>query len=110
MSLFINNAWAQAAEGTGAGSVLTTLLPLVLLFALFYFMLIRPQHKRQKQHREMVAGIQKGDEVATTGGTLGRVSAVNENFITLEIAKGVEIKLQRHAISTMLPKGTIKDA
>lgn len=110
MSLFINNVWAQGAEAGGTGSAIASLLPLVLLFVLFYFMLIRPQQKRQKQHREMVAGIEKGDEIATVGGTLGKVVNVNENFITLEIANGIEVKLQRHAVSTMLPKGTIKDA
>ena len=107
MNLFISDAWAQ---GDVAGGGLLGLLPFVLIIVVFYFLLIRPQQKRQKQHREMVANIKKGDEVVTNGGTLGRVSDVGENFVTLEVSTGVEIKVQAHAIQTMMPKGTIKDS
>ncbi len=107
MNLFISDAWAQ---GDVAGGGLLGLLPFVLIIVVFYFLLIRPQQKRQKQHREMVANIKKGDEVVTTGGTLGRISDVGENFVTLEVSTGVEIKVQSHAIQTMMPKGTIKDS
>jgi preprotein translocase subunit YajC len=107
MNLFISDAWAQ---GDSAGSGLLGLLPFVLIIVVFYFLLIRPQQKRQKQHREMVANIKKGDEVVTNGGTLGRIADVGENFVTLEISEGVEIKVQTQAIQTMMPKGTIKDS
>jgi preprotein translocase subunit YajC len=107
MNLFISDAWAQG-DPTGGG--LLGLLPFVLIIVVFYFLLIRPQQKRQKQHREMVSNIKKGDEVVTNGGTLGRVSDVGENFVTLEISNGVEIKVQSQSIQTMMPKGTIKEA
>ncbi len=107
MNLFISDAWAQTGE---VGGGLLGLLPFVLIIVVFYFLLIRPQQKRQKQHREMVSNLKKGDEVVTTGGTLGRITDVGENFITLEVAEGVQVKVQNHAVQTMMPKGTIKDA
>lgn len=107
MNLFISDAWAQAGE---VGGGFLGLLPFVLIIVVFYFLLIRPQQKRQKQHREMVANLKKGDEVVTNGGTLGRIADVGENFITLEIAEGIQVKVQNHAVQTMMPKGTIKDA
>ena len=106
MNLFISDAWAQ---GDPAGGGLLGLLPFVLIIVGFYFLLIRPQQKRQKQHRELVANLKKGDEVVTNGGTLGRISDVGENFISLEIAEGVEIKVQAQAVQAMMPKGTIKE-
>lgn len=108
MTFFISDAWAQAGGGNTLG--LQGLIPLILIFVLFYFLLIRPQQKRQKQHKELVAGLKKGDEVVTMGGTLGRITDVGENFVSLEIAKGVDVKVQRHAVQSMMPKGTIKDA
>jgi len=107
MNLFISDAWAQG--GLGDGGILG-LLPLVLIFVLFYFLLIRPQQKRQKQHKEMTAAVSKGDEVVTNGGTLGKITKVDDNFITLEVAEGVNIKVQRHAVQMMMPKGTYKSA
>lgn len=107
MNLFISDAWAQSGGGAGGG--LISLLPIVVIFVLFYFLLIRPQQKRQKQHREMVAALSKGDEVVTVGGTLGKITDVGDNFITVEIADGVQIKVQRHAVQSMMPKGTIKE-
>ena len=107
MNLFISDAWAQ---GDPAGGGLLGLLPFVLIIVVFYFLLIRPQQKRQKQHKEMVANLSKGDEVVTNGGTLGKITDVGENFITLEVATGVLVKVQSHAIQAMMPKGTIKDA
>jgi len=107
MNLFISDAWAQ---GDPAGGGLLGLLPFVLIIVVFYFLLIRPQQKRQKQHKEMVANLSKGDEVVTNGGTLGKITDVGENFITLEVATGVQVKVQSHAIQAMMPKGTIKDA
>jgi preprotein translocase subunit YajC len=110
MNLFIADAWAQNGGAPGAGGGLGMFLPLILLFAVFYFMAIRPQQKRAKEHRAMLDALKKGDEVVTSGGTLGRVTAVGDNFVGLEIADGVEIKIQRQAVQTMMPKGTIKSA
>ncbi len=109
MNVLIADAWAQAgAEGAGGG--LLSLLPLVAIFVLFWFLLIRPQQKRAKQHREMVSTLKKGDEVVTNGGTLGKITEVGDNFISLEIADGINIKVQRQAVAQMMPKGTVKDA
>lgn len=107
MNLFISDAWAQAGD---AGGGLLGLLPFVLIIVVFYFLLIRPQQKRQKQHKEMVGNLKKGDEVVTNGGTLGRITDVGENFLTLEVADGVMIKVENHAIQKMVTKGTIKEA
>lgn len=107
MNLFISDAWAQTGD---AGGGLLGLLPFVLIIVVFYFLLIRPQQKRTKQHREMVTNLKKGDEVVTNGGTLGRITDVGENFITLEVAEGIQVKVQNQAVQTMMPKGTIKDA
>lgn len=109
MNLFISDAWAQGG-GASPGSGLVSLLPIVVIFVLFYFLLIRPQQKRQKQHKEMVAALAKGDEVVTVGGTLGKITDVGENFVTVEVAQGVQIKVQRTAVQAMMPKGTMKDA
>lgn len=109
MNLFISEALAQSpASGTGPGGSYTTLLMLAVLFVAFYFLLIRPQAKRAKEHRNLVAALGKGDEVVTGGGTLGRITGVSDNFVTLEIADGVEIKVQRHMVQTVMPKGTMK--
>jgi len=107
MDWLIQSAWAQDA---GQGGSLMGLLPLVLIFAVFYFLLIRPQNKRQKEHKEMVANLGAGDEVVTAGGVLGKVTDVKEQFIRVEVANGVELKVQRHTISAVMPKGTVKSA
>jgi len=104
LDFFIAPAWAQ--DGGGGG--LFTLLPMVLIFVIFYLLLIRPQQKRAKQHKAMVAGLAKGDEVVTNGGVLGKVTGVDDNFATVEIADGVRVKVQRMAIAQMMPKGTVK--
>lgn len=109
MQLLMSDAWAQAPQDSAGGGLLG-LLPLVIIFVLFYFLLIRPQQKRAKQHKQMTASVKKGDEVVTNGGTLGRVTEAGEAFLTLEIADGVQIKVQRQAIQQMMPKGTIKSA
>ena len=90
------------------GGQYSFLIMMVVLFAIMYFMLIRPQQKRVKDHRNMVQSLAKGDEVVTNGGTLGRITHVGEQFLTLEIAEGVSIKVQKTAISAVMPKGTIK--
>ncbi len=89
-------------------SSVTSLLPLVLMFVVLYFVMIRPQMKRQKEHRTMIEALAKGDEIATTGGMLGRVTKLGDNFLSLEVAQGVEVQVQRAAVAQVLPKGTIK--
>ena len=108
MDLFFNTAWAQDAGVAGSGGAWMQMLPLVLIFVVFYFLLIRPQTKRAKEHKEMVGKLQSGDEVVTNGGLLGRIAEVGDNFITLEVADGVTIRVQRFQVSQLMPKGTIK--
>ena len=107
MNFFISDAWAQAGS---AGGGLMGLVPMVLIFVIFYFLLIRPQQKKAKEHRAMVEAVAKGDEIVTNGGTLGKVVGVDDNFITVEVDEGVNIRVQRMAISQMMPKGTIKSS
>ena len=109
MDFLIQPAWAQAAPGTTAGT-LGTLLPLVLIFVVFYFLLIRPQTRRAKEHREMVAKLAPGDEIVTTGGVLGRISEVGESFVTLQVSAGVAIQVQKFQVAQLMPKGTFKGA
>jgi preprotein translocase subunit YajC len=109
ISVLISNAYAQAAPAS-QGFDIFQMLPLVLMFVLLYFLMIRPQSKRSKEHRAMLAGLQKGDEVVTAGGTLGKVTKVGDNFVSVEISPNVEIQVQRPSITTLLPKGTIKSA
>ncbi len=109
MNLFISNAYAAGpAESGVAGGGLLGFLPLIAIFIIFYFLLIRPQSKRAKEHRAMVAALAKGDEVVTNGGVLGRVTEVGETFVTVEVAEGISIKVQRQAVASLMPKGTIK--
>jgi preprotein translocase subunit YajC len=105
--VFISSAYAQAAGGD-TQSTLLSMLPLVLMFVVLYFVMIRPQMKRQKEHKAMVEALGKGDEVITVGGFLGKVSKVSETYIGLELADGVEVQMQRTAVVQVLPKGTIK--
>lgn len=105
--MLISDAFAQSAPASG-GMDLLGLMPLVLMFVLLYFLMIRPQAKRAKEHRSMLAALQKGDEVVTAGGALGRVTKVGDGFVTIEIAPNIEIQVQKPSISTLLPKGTIK--
>lgn len=107
--MLISNAFAQGSPAA-QGLDLFGMLPLVLMFVLLYFLMIRPQSKRAKEHRSMLAALQKGDEVVTAGGTLGRIAKVGDNYVSVEIAQGVEIQVQKSSITTLLPKGTIKNA
>ena len=100
---------AQAAPGAANGG-LSMLIMMIVLFGLMYFMMIRPQMKRQKEHRQLVSNLAKGDEVVTNGGIAGRVDEVGETFITVEIATNVKIKLQKSAVQQVLPKGTLKSS
>ena len=110
--MLISSAFAQAAPAAAGGSdmmsTLTGMLPLVLMFVVLYFIMIRPQMKRQKEHRAMVESIAKGDEVVVGGGLLGKVARVAEQYLHVEIANGVEVQVQRSAVVQVLPKGTIK--
>ncbi len=110
--MFISSAFAQTAPAAAAGgdmqSSLLSMLPIMLMFVVLYFIMIRPQMKKQKEHRAMVDALAKGDEVVTAGGILGRVSSLGENFIGVELASGVEVQLQRQAVVQVLPKGTMK--
>ena len=108
MSLFIANAHAQAAGQGPQGGELFQIGFLVLLFVLFYFIAIRPQRKRQKEHKEMVGALSKGDEVVTSSGILGKVTALDDHYMVLNVANNVEMKFQRVHLHAVLPKGTIK--
>jgi preprotein translocase subunit YajC len=110
MDFLINTAQAQAAGGAGGQSLMQAMLLPALLLVVFYFLLIRPQSKRAKEQREMLSKIAAGDEVATTGGILGKVTEVGDQFLTLEIANGVSVKLQKFQVSLVLPKGTVRNA
>ncbi|NOX08011.1 MAG: preprotein translocase subunit YajC [Gammaproteobacteria bacterium] len=109
MSFLISDAMAAAAPAEQSDPIMT-FLPLIVIFVIFYFMLIRPQSKRAKEHKQMVEALQKGAEVVTNGGVLGKITAVGDNFMTLKIADGVEIRVQRQSVSQLMPKGTIKNA
>lgn len=106
--MLISPAWAQApAAGAQSGGIESMLL-ILAMFGVLYFLMIRPQMKRAKEHKAMVDGLQKGDEVVTAGGMLGRITKVDDQHVTVAIASGVEVQMQRPAIQTVLPKGTIK--
>jgi preprotein translocase subunit YajC len=108
LDLFISPAAAQAAPAQG--SPISLLVMMVLFFAVFYFMAIRPQMKRAKEHRTLLAGLSKGDEVLTNGGVAGRVEELGESFVSVEIASGVTVKIQKNSITAVLPKGSLKSA
>ena len=109
--MFISQAFAQtapAATGGGAESTLLSLLPLVLMFVVLYFIMIRPQMKKQKEHKAMIEALAKGDEVVIAGGVLGRVAKMGDSYLHVEVAGGVELQVQRGAVLQVLPKGTFK--
>jgi len=110
MSFFIQDAYAAGAPATAPGdSQFITIIIFVVLIAFFWLFLIRPQQKKQKEHQRMLAAISKGDEVVTSGGVLGRVKELGDQFLTLEVAKGVELHIQRQAVGAVMPKGTLKN-
>lgn len=110
--MFISNAYAQAAAAPvapdGPAAVLGGMLPFIVLFAVLYFMALRPQSKKQKEIQAMLAALTKGDEVVTQGGLLGRIAALDDNIATLQVASGVQIQVRRSAIAQVLPRGTFK--
>jgi len=107
MDFLIASAYAQDATPQGG---LLSFLPLIVIFVVFYFLLIRPQMKRAKEHKALVAQLAAGDEVVTSGGILGKITNVGDSFVTIELAENVKVKLQKHAIASVMPKGTIKSA
>ena len=106
MSIFFENAWAQG--GATGGDSFLSFLPLIIIFVVFYFLLIRPQSKKQKEHQEMISSLEIGNEVVTAGGVLGKIKEINEQYVQLQISENVIIKVQRHTIGALMPKGTIK--
>ncbi|MBW8845899.1 MAG: preprotein translocase subunit YajC [Burkholderiales bacterium] len=109
--MFISNAFAQATPAAASSeNGLLGMLPLVLMFVVLYFVMIRPQMKRQKEAKAMIEALAKGDEVVTAGGVIGKITKMGDNFVHLEVANGVELQLQRSAITQVLPKGSVKAA
>ena len=109
MNFFLSDVIAAESGGIGQqGSPMSSIIMLVVFGLIFYFMLIRPQSKRAKEHKAMVEALQKGDEIVTNGGILGKITKVGDNFISISVTDNVEINVQRHAVSSALPKGTIK--
>lgn len=108
MNWLISDAWAQdGAQPQGGG--ISFLIMIAIFFAIMYFLIIRPQSKRAKEHKKLVDSLSTGDEVVTTGGLMGRVTEVSDNYVQVDFAKGVNVKVQKQAIGAMLPKGTLKD-
>jgi len=107
LDFFIASAHAQDAGQPGG---LMSFLPLIIIFIIFYFLLIRPQMKRAKEHRKLVEALSVGDEVVTNGGLLGKITKVGESFVTVELADNVQVRLQKHAVASVMPKGTIKSS
>lgn len=110
LDLFIAPAAAQAAGAAQSPPVWQLPVMLVVFFAIFYFLIIRPQSKRAKEHRNLLGALSKGDEVTTAGGIIGRVEEIGDAFVSIEISNNVRIKVQKHAITAVLPKGTLKSA
>jgi len=105
--VIISPAFAQSLPGSGDGGLIG-FLPIILMFVLLYFLMIRPQMKRAKEQKQMIESLQKGDEVITAGGVLGRITRLGDAYVNLEIAPETEISVQRAAVQTILPKGTLK--
>jgi preprotein translocase subunit YajC len=106
--VLISSAYAQAAGASTPGSEIMTFLPMIAIFVVFYFLLIRPQQKRAKETKAMLSALQKGDEVVTAGGIVGKIAKLDEQYASVEIAPNVAISVQRGAIAQLLPKGTVK--
>src|SRR5215212_680067 len=104
----IGTAYAQAAGTAGGGDSLMSMLPIILMFVILYFLMIRPQMKKAKEHKTMLDGLQKGDEVIAVG-ILGKISKITDNYVSLDVADRVTIQVQKQAVTTLLPKGTLKD-
>ena len=105
LDFFVSNAWAAPSQPETS---LTSFLPLIILFVVFYFFLIRPQLKQAKQHKALVSALAKDDEIATNGGILGKIKEVGDNFLLVEVAEGTNVKVQKQSVSVVMPKGTLK--
>ena len=110
MNSLIPDAMAQTAGGAPAGAGTTSLIMMAVFVVIFYFLLIRPQQKKQKEHAAMLSKLAAGDEVVTSGGIVGRITEITDNFVTIEISDGVRIKVQRFHVTSLVPKGTLKGA
>ena len=108
MDFLIPAAYAQSGQSAGP-SPMANIFLLVGMFVVFYFILIRPQQKRMKEHKSLVASLKKGDEIVTNGGLLGKVTEAGDNYLTIELAENVSVKLQRSAVAAVMPKGTLKN-
>ncbi len=106
--MFISSAYAQASGATSQTDMLTSFLPMIAIFVVFYFLLIRPQQKRAREQRDLLAALEKGNEVVTGGGLVGRISKLSDQYVTMEIAPSVEVTVQRGSVTQLLPKGTLK--
>ena len=106
--MFISSAYAQAAGATSQVDMLTSFLPMIAIFVVFYFLLIRPQQKRAREARELLSSLEKGNEVVTSGGMVGKIAKLSDQYVTIEIAPSVEVTVQRAAVTQLLPKGTLK--
>lgn len=107
--MLISTAHAQAAAATDPTGGFMQILPIILMFVVLYFLMIRPQMKRAKEHKALIEALAKGDEVVTGGGIAGRITRVSDNFIALQVAEGVEINVQKQAVTLVLPKGTLRE-
>ena len=107
LNFFINDAWAQTVPQQGGGGT-SFIIMMVIFIVIFYFILIRPQTKQAKEHKAMIEALGKGDEIVTNGGILGRINKIGDNFVAIEIAKDIEVKIQKQAVTAVLPKGTLK--
>tara|TARA_A100000164_G_scaffold317250_1_gene297719 strand:- start:2053 stop:2379 length:327 start_codon:yes stop_codon:yes gene_type:complete len=107
--MLITFAYAQTAAAPSAGGGFISFLPIILMFVVLYFLMIRPQMKRQKETKTMIEALTKGDEVVSAGGIIGKITKVSEGYITLEIAEGIQVVMQKNAVTLLLPKGTMKD-
>lgn len=109
MSLFFSDAYAQAQNAAVGSDSIMQFLPIAIVLIVFYFVLVRPQTKRTKEHETMVESLARGDEIVTTGGLLGKITEVGDNFILVELADNIHVKVQKQAVSSLMPKGTIKN-
>ena len=108
MNFFVAEAYAENGAGSPAGADFSFLIMIGIFFLIMYFMIIRPQSKRAKEHKQLIESLSKGDEIVTNGGLLGRITEVGESFIRMEVSQGVAVKVQKNAVATVMPKGTFK--